>query len=179
MHIVRLSAGALASLAAGDVRRASAHALVDLPDWFVATENVRLWTLRSRQAIEDPGAIGWLTGAAVDDHTGLVIGFAGYHGPPDAAGMVEIGYEVGPAHRRRGYGHAIVEVMVERARAEPAVRTVRATISPANTASRALVAAHGFVAVGEQWDDEDGLEIIYEIMAVPRQSSRRVLEHPQ
>lgn len=164
--IVRLSTRVLAALAAGDVRDASSQALLDIPDWFVAAENLRLWTLRSRQATEDRAAIDWLTGAAVDVRTGLVVGFAGFHGPPDADGMVEIGYEVGPPYRRRGYAHAIIEVLLDRARSEPQVRTVRATISPANTISRALVTAHGFVQVGEQWDDEDGLEIVYEA-AVP------------
>jgi hypothetical protein len=39
---------------------------------------------------------------------------------------------------------------------------VRASIRPDNTASRDLVLSYGFVAVGEQQDDVDGLEIIYE-----------------
>jgi len=42
---------------------------------------------------------------------------------------------------------------------------VRATISPGNLASRSLVEKYGFVENGEQWDDEDGLEIIYEVDA--------------
>jgi [ribosomal protein S5]-alanine N-acetyltransferase len=42
---------------------------------------------------------------------------------------------------------------------------VRATISPGNTASRRLVEQYGFVEVGEQLDDEDGLEIVYEVPA--------------
>ena len=36
------------------------------------------------------------------------------------------------------------------------------TISPDNAASYALAAQYGFAKVGEQWDEEDGLEIIYE-----------------
>ena len=52
-----------------------------------------------------------------------------------------------------------------RARREPLVRVVRATISPDNAASRSLVLQHGFVEVGEQWDDEDGLEIVFEVPA--------------
>jgi [ribosomal protein S5]-alanine N-acetyltransferase len=42
---------------------------------------------------------------------------------------------------------------------------VRASIRPDNTASRALVAQFRFVEVGEQWDDEDGLETIFELNA--------------
>jgi L-amino acid N-acyltransferase YncA len=41
------------------------------------------------------------------------------------------------------------------------VRTVRATISPDNAASLHIVRAADFVEVGEQWDDEDGLELVF------------------
>ena len=40
---------------------------------------------------------------------------------------------------------------------------LRATISPDNAASLGLIAQFRFVEVGEQWDDEDGLETIYEM----------------
>jgi L-amino acid N-acyltransferase YncA len=43
------------------------------------------------------------------------------------------------------------------------VRTVRVTISPDNVPSYRLASQYGFAEVGEQWDDEDGLEIIYEL----------------
>ena len=167
VRIVEVGPAVLAALAAGDVRRAAAGALIDIPDWFVASENSALWALRSRQAHDDPSAIGWLTGAVVDAATGLVVGFAGYHGPPDESGMVEIGYDIGEEYRRRGYGHAVIQELLTRSSREPRVRTVRATIAPDNAISRALVAAHGFLEVGEQWDQSDGLEIIYETAAVP------------
>ncbi|MGD0246728.1 MAG: GNAT family N-acetyltransferase, partial [Streptosporangiaceae bacterium] len=54
---------------------------------------------------------------------------------------------------------------LQRAAREPRVRTVRATISPDNVASYQLVSQYGFTETGEQWDDEDGLEIIYEVDA--------------
>ena len=40
---------------------------------------------------------------------------------------------------------------------------LRATVSPTNHASLALIHEHPFLEVGEQWDDEDGLETIYEM----------------
>jgi L-amino acid N-acyltransferase YncA len=39
---------------------------------------------------------------------------------------------------------------------------VRASIRPDNQASLATIRPFGFVQVGEQWDDEDGLELVYE-----------------
>ena len=76
---------------------------------------------------------------------------------------MEVGYGIDPVCRRRGYARAALEAMLARARAEPAVSTVRATVSPDNAASLALIAQYPFVENGEQWDDEDGLEIIYEL----------------
>jgi RimJ/RimL family protein N-acetyltransferase len=82
--------------------------------------------------------------------------------------MVEIGYAVDPAYRRRGYARAALEALLQRAAREPRVRTVRATISPGNVPSYQLASQYGFTEVGEQWDDEHGLEIIYEVDAQPR-----------
>lgn len=37
------------------------------------------------------------------------------------------------------------------------------TIGPENTASLATISGFGFVEVGEQWDEVDGLELIFEV----------------
>jgi predicted acetyltransferase len=52
--------------------------------------------------------------------------------------MVEIGYAVDPAYRRRGYARAALEALFQRAAREAQVRTVRVTISPDNVASYRL-----------------------------------------
>jgi RimJ/RimL family protein N-acetyltransferase len=49
------------------------------------------------------------------------------------------------------------------AASHPDVRTLRATFSPNNDGSRSIIERAGFVQVGEQIDEEDGLELIYEI----------------
>jgi RimJ/RimL family protein N-acetyltransferase len=91
------------------------------------------------------------------------VGRAGFHGPPDDAGMVEVGYSIDPDRRRRGYARATLAYLLDRAGREPDVRAVRASIGPDNEPSLNLVRQFGFVEVGEQWDDEDGLEIVYEV----------------
>jgi hypothetical protein len=45
---------------------------------------------------------------------------------------------------------------------------VRVTISPDNVASHQLASQYRFTEVGERWDGEDGLEIIYEVDAQRR-----------
>jgi RimJ/RimL family protein N-acetyltransferase len=76
--------------------------------------------------------------------------------------MVEVAYAVDPALRRRGYGTAMLRTALAWAEAEPRVHAVRASISPDNSASLATLRPFGFRHIGEQWDDEDGLELLFE-----------------
>jgi RimJ/RimL family protein N-acetyltransferase len=165
VRIVHLNAAVFRALADGDVTAANAVSPVPLTPYFGESELRGLWRMRSAQAEADPAAADWVTGVIWDDDQQLAVGGAGYHGPPDAAGMVEIGYGVDPAHRRRGFARAALEALLRRAVTEPQVHTVRVTISPDNVASHRLAKQYGFAEVGEQWDDEDGLEIVYEVGA--------------
>jgi RimJ/RimL family protein N-acetyltransferase len=45
---------------------------------------------------------------------------------------------------------------------QPDVKFLRYTVSPENVESMAIIKNFGFPLVGEQMDDEDGLELIYE-----------------
>jgi ribosomal-protein-alanine N-acetyltransferase len=93
---------------------------------------------------------------------GVVVGRIGFHGPADETGMLEIGYEVFAAYRRRGYAREAVIAMFDWAQRDPAVLRFRASVSPQNLPSRRLVAGLGFVEVGTQWDEQDGEETIFE-----------------
>jgi RimJ/RimL family protein N-acetyltransferase len=115
------------------------------------------------QVVDDPSSAAWVTGAIWDEEAEISVGRAGFHGPPDDEGMVEVGYAVDPSYRRRGYGRAALAAMLERAAGDPAIRVVRASVSPGNVASLGLLAQFGFVQVGEQWDDDDGLELVFEV----------------
>ncbi len=151
------------ALVDGDLPAANLASPVPLPAYFAGPEWRGVWQMRSKQVEEDPASAAWVTGVIWDERQQLAVGRAGYHAPPDPAGMVEIGYAVDPAYRRRGYARAALEALLQRAAREPQVHTVRVTISPDNVASHQLASQYGFVEVGEQWDDEDGLEIIYEV----------------
>jgi RimJ/RimL family protein N-acetyltransferase len=163
VDIVQLDAAALRGLADGDQDAAERTSPVPLSPYLAGPECRRVWALRAVQVLEDPPAAAWVTGVVWDPDRQLAVGRAGYHGPPDADGMVEVGYSIDPQYRRQGYARAALRALLARAAADPVVRTFRATISPDNVASRDLVLAHGLVQVGEQEDDEDGLEIIYEV----------------
>jgi ribosomal-protein-alanine N-acetyltransferase len=165
IRLVDLSAPVLHALAAGNLGAANRLAPVALTPYLVEPGQIGVWQRRSRQIVDDPTSAGWITRAIYDPKRLVTVGQAGYHGPPDHAGMVEVGYSVDPVYRRQGYARAALVAMLDRAYREPGVRTVRASVTPSNVASRHLVAQFGFVEVGEQWDDVDGLETIFEVSA--------------
>lgn len=88
-------------------------------------------------------------------------GRVGFHGPPDDDGMVEMGYAVFERYRRRGYAFESAAGMMAWARGR-GVRRFRLSIAPTNEPSLALAAKLGFSRNGEQMDEFDGLELIFE-----------------
>ncbi|MFI6977308.1 GNAT family N-acetyltransferase [Embleya sp. NPDC050154] len=165
VRFVELGAKALRALADGDLAGGSAEAGVPLDEYFVGDRARWIFGYRADQLAKDPAAAPWITRAAVSEPDGTVVGDGGFHGPPDQAGMVEIGYTVAPGYRRQGYARAMLTALLARAAAEPDVRTVRATIRSDNDASLATIAGFGFTRVGERGNERDGFEIIFEIPA--------------
>ncbi|GAA2999489.1 GNAT family N-acetyltransferase [Actinokineospora diospyrosa] len=162
VRFVRLGPAVFEALLAGDLATARTLTGVALSDWFLSDEVDWLWRMRLLQIAADPSAEDWVVRAAVTVPDGVAVGTGGFHGPPDAAGVVEMGYATDPAFRRRGYARAMVAALLDWAAAEPLAITVRATISPDNEASLATIAGYGFVHVGEQQDEQDDTEYLYE-----------------
>lgn len=117
---------------------------------------------RARQLVERPEDAPWLIRPIVRSDTGEAIGYLNFHRAADDRGMVEIGYTLLPAARGNGYALEAVRAAFEWARHERGARVVRASIAPDNVRSINLVTKLGLVHVGEQWDEEDGRELIYE-----------------
>ena len=92
----------------------------------------------------------------VERARGEVIGTAGFKGPPDAAGMVEIAYGVVPSVEGRGYATEAAGALVRFAAADERVRLIRAHTLPALNASTRVLRKCGFVHIGEVIDHEDG-----------------------
>ena len=107
----------------------------------------------------------WLGRAMVltdDDGTKRVVGSIGFHGPPDEQGRLEVGYSVDPPFRRRGYARESVKALFDWANREHGITRFIASISPDNEPSLRLAAGLGFHRVGEQIDEVDGLEYVFE-----------------
>jgi RimJ/RimL family protein N-acetyltransferase len=159
IRFVQLPPAALAALIAGDLAGAGAAAGTPLTPYLV--EESWLWQIRLDDIGRDPAAAEWIARAAVAEPDGVVVGHGGFHGPPDADGVVEVAYSVDPLHRRRGYARAMLVALLARADQDPRVTAVRASIRPDNVGSRRTIAGLGFTKVGEQWDPEDGLEDVF------------------
>ena len=157
--IVQLSAEVLADLARGE----APDSPVALSDYLLGKECRGTWARRAIQVLDHPDDLDWVTGVVWDEAAGVAVGRAGFHAAPDETGTVEVGYAIDPGLRRRGYATAALEVMLDRARRTPEVTRVLASVSPTNDASLAMVGRAGFVRIGEQIDDEDGLEWVFEL----------------
>jgi RimJ/RimL family protein N-acetyltransferase len=152
------------ALARGDVPAAAAEIGASVPDDM--PEYLRdFLQYRLAQLAVDPSIRKWLGRAIVwtgDDGSRHVIGSIGFHGPPDAQHRLEIGYKVEPALRRQGIAREAVTAMFDWASREHGIRRFVASISPTNEPSLRLAAGFGFEQVGEQMDEIDGLELVFE-----------------
>jgi RimJ/RimL family protein N-acetyltransferase len=160
LRLVTLTPPVLERMAAGDVEGAGAAFGLPLPPDMVLSAPA---ALRLEQLARDPGELPWLLRAIVlEEPEPVVVGHIGFHAPPDERGRVEIGYTVTPAHRRCGYAREAVVAMAAWASREHGVPVLVASVSPDNEPSLGLVRGLGFVQVGDQWDEEDGLELVFE-----------------
>jgi RimJ/RimL family protein N-acetyltransferase len=123
---------------------------------FILSDDVSpAWLTRLRvSTAADP----WLHGfAVVHRESGLVIGSAGFKGPPDEGGVVEIAYGIVAGYQGRGYASEAAAALVAFAFAAAGVRLVRAHTLPTPNPSTRVLAKCGFERVGEVIDQEDGL----------------------
>ena len=134
---------------------ADVHAMIEA---MTAGEKAQLsadWLALVRGAVSaDP----WIHGfSMVHRDNDVVVGMAGFKGPPGADGMVEIAYGVVPEHQGKGYATEAAEALAAYAFASGRVRVVRAHTAPVSNASTRVLTKCGFRHTGEVIDPEDGL----------------------
>lgn len=128
-----------------------------LRGFYVSGEVSPDWLGALRAAAGEP-ADPWRHGFfIVETSAGIVIGSAGFKGPPDAAGMVEIAYGVVPAREGQGFATEAAGALMRFAAADRRVRLLRAHTLPQANASTHVLRKCGFVHVGEVVDPDDGL----------------------
>jgi RimJ/RimL family protein N-acetyltransferase len=162
LELASMSAPLIAALLDGDERAARRELDVEVPPELTTNAGFVL-RLRLGQMRAQPELQPWLLRLMVP-RTGprRAVGHIGFHAPPDAGGRVEVGYTVLPAHRRQGLATEACLALFAWAQDEHGVTRFRASVSPGNEPSLAVVRKLGFRQTGTQWDEEDGEELVFE-----------------
>jgi len=170
LELHQLSVPFLDALLDGRREEAGRIGRLVLPDGWPDDHDARFLRFRLDQLRRDPEAEQWLVRAVVlpDDERPMV-GHAGFHGRPGVNGLrrpdaLEVGYTIFEPFRGRGYATEVVTGLVRWGRSEHGVRTFVASIGPWNAPSLRVVEKLGFREVGTQWDDEDGEELVFELV---------------
>jgi len=125
-----------------------------LRTFFVSADVSSKWLAALRNAPSpDPWRHGFFV---VHRESGAVIGSAGFKGPPDSTGAVEIAYGIVPSFEGRGYATEAAGALVGFASASGQVRTVRAHTLPESNASTHVLLKCGFHHIDTVVDPEDG-----------------------
>jgi RimJ/RimL family protein N-acetyltransferase len=153
------------ALLEGDRERASEVLGLDLPEGFPHEGAMRFFRLRLGQMREDERFREWCPHAVVLQ--GRMIGHAGYHGPPGVNAKqrpdaIEIGYTIEEPWRGHGYATAAAAELLRLAEERGITHYVACT-APDNEPSLAIIRKLGFEQTGEAIDEEDGLELVFEL----------------
>jgi RimJ/RimL family protein N-acetyltransferase len=160
-----LSLDQLDRLAAGDGASVGAdlHAILPIP-WL---DEVRwLAGMRAQQLRLQPDDAPWLLRPILlrtADGGLQAIGYLNFHAGPDERGMVEVGYTLLPEARGQGYAIEAVRAAFDWATSVHGIHRFRASVAPDNARSLNLITKLGFRQIGEQWDEVDGLELVFEL----------------
>ncbi len=163
---VRLVGFTVAALDAEDVGAAELCAVlgvsqpVDWPPPF-SDPDVRQWF--KAQLLANSALAPWLGSYVVAPIDGIdtVVGTAGFKGPPDATGRVDIGYALVSPYRRQGIGTQVVRTLATQAFADARVSRIVAETPGDFVASRGLLEKTGFQLSGWRTDPEDGTLAVY------------------
>ena len=99
----------------------------------------------------------WMHGFfIIERSSGVVIGSAGFKGPPDGDGMVEIAYGIVPSRQGQGFATEAAGALLQFAAADPRVRLLRAHTLPDANASTRVLRKCGFIHIGGVVDPDDG-----------------------
>jgi RimJ/RimL family protein N-acetyltransferase len=118
---------------------------------------------RVPQVKADPSTNKWFVRFIVLKESKIVIGSTSFHGIPDENGMMEIGLGIEEAYRNQGFAKEALLGMWRWVCGEPGVKTLRYTVSPENIPSVKIIEGYGFQYLGQQMDEIDGAENIYEM----------------
>ena len=110
---------------------------------------------------------------AIEKSSHEIVGSAGFHDFPNEVGMIEIGFGIVPERQNQGFGKELLHGMWSQIVKRPDVKTLRYTVSPTNAPSMRIIESMGFEFKGEQIDEIDGPELIFELSSEKYIQSRK------
>lgn len=141
------------------------------PEWLKSRELIEL---RYQQIIRNPDYQPWSLRAVILRDKGKMIGHIGFHSVPGAPYLnpyanngVEFGFTIYPEFRRNGYAREASLALMNWAYEQNSVSEFILSIRPDNIPSLKLAEGLGFLKVGSQVDEVDGVEDIYKLNFSP------------
>lgn len=133
------------------------------PGW--PSEGVRQFQVPAQLARleQDESELPWQGRLIVQNKPATLVGVINLKGRPDKEGRVEIGYEIAPEFRRRGYAREAARALISWCFAQKDVRAVYARTQPENAASIAMLQGLSFAKHGVGCDGQLGEIIMWEL----------------
>ncbi len=98
----------------------------------------------------------WWTYFPIHKYDNILIGCVGYKGKPTNDGIVEVGYEIAPNYRNRGFATEMAKGLIENALNDGRVKSIIAHTLGQNNPSTSVLQKCGFEKVEELNDPDEG-----------------------
>jgi len=98
---------------------------VKIPDAWPGADLLEALPFFIKVMEQDPAGLVW-DGIIIHKAEQVAIGGMGFHGGPDEAGMVEIGYNIIPAYEGQGYATEMARRVIEWAFHSPGIQVITA-----------------------------------------------------
>jgi len=150
LRLVPVSIGTIEAALTGPQALAAGLGVTVPPTWPPDLLDRPALEFTRARLVEQPDADGWWFYFVLlpEPAETTLIGVAGYKGPPDPEGCVEVGYGIVADRRRRGYATEATRALVERAFTIPSVEAVVAETLPDLVPSIGVLAKLGFRLTG-------------------------------
>lgn len=105
---------------------------------------------------KNPTDATWWTYFPIHKKDNQLIGSGGYKGKPSADGSVEIGYEIAPEYRNKGFATEMAKALIQHAFTQNQVNIIYAHTLPEENASTKVLLKCQFKMVKEIIDPDEG-----------------------